>query len=276
MNQTDITNAVNKNKEDWVEGLARLGYAAIGVVYCLMGALAAMAAFGMGGQTANQKDVFRFLLRQPMGKVLLGLVAFGLVGYVIWRLVETFKDPRHSDSDDAKGYGRRAGFAFSALAYGALAFYAAKIVLGSSSGSDGQSSRQMLVAKALELPMGKWLVLLAAAGTVCFGLYQVYKGITGKFMKYVEKGNLNSDTRTFIRRTGLAGYVARGTVFAIIGYLLGRAAMSYNPQSAGGTESAMEFLQSSSIPYLMGVVALGLLCYGLFMFVRARYQRFAM
>jgi hypothetical protein len=271
-----LTETVKAHTPAWVETLARLGYAALGVVYCLMGTLTAMAAFGFrGGEQADQKDSFRFLLRQPGGKVLLGAVALGLIGYVIWQIVQVIKDPQHADSGSAKSYGRRIGYAFSGFFYGVLAFYAGSLVLGNDSSGGDTGGRQLAVTKMLELPMGKWLVLLVAAGTIGFGISQIIKGLSGSFMKYVQEGNVDPRIRKLVGRAGRLGYLARGIVFGIIGYLMGKAALTYNPSAAGDTEKAFRFMQSSSVPYLMGIVALGLVCYGIFLFVRARYQNFS-
>ena len=281
MDAAQITHEFHARKDDWADKMARFGYAAKGTVYCLVGALTAMTAFGIsGGTTAGKQDAFQFLLEQPFGKVLLGLVAAGLLAYVIWRMIEAFKDPLHADSNEAKGFARRAGYFWSALVYGALAFYAASLVMGnggssgSGSGSDSGGGRQFIVAKVLSFSFGEWLIGLAAVGTIGYGLYQIYKGFSGSFMKRIKQQEIPADRQRLIERTGRIGFAARGIVLCIIGYLLLRAALDHNAKAAGGTESAFQFMQSTSIPYLMGVVALGLICYGIFQFVRARYETF--
>lgn len=260
-------------RPQWTEKFARLGMAAKGVVYSLVGALAFMAAFEINGnseQGAGKQGVLKFLLEQPFGKVLLGIVAVGLLCYTIWRFIQAFMDSEDKGTD-AKGIGKRIGYAFSGLVYGGLAFYAAQLVLGNG-GSGSGDSRQTLASKLLEQPFGQWLVGLVAVGTMAMGLYQIYKGISGKFLKNMKSAQIKSEIRDMLMKAGKVGYIARGVVWGIIGFLFLKAALNANPQEAGGSSSAFQFLEQSYGSVLLGAIALGLLCYGIFMFVRARYE----
>ncbi|HEV2129901.1 MAG TPA: DUF1206 domain-containing protein, partial [Longimicrobiaceae bacterium] len=118
----------------WVEGLARLGYAAKGVVYLIVGGLAAQAALGSGGQTTGSEGALSTILRQPLGQVLLGAVAVGLAGYALWRFVQAALDPEHRGTD-AKGIAIRLGYAISGVIHAGLAIEAARMVLGNGGGS---------------------------------------------------------------------------------------------------------------------------------------------
>ena len=81
-----VARRVTEAPDHWVATLARLGYATIGVVYLMIGTLATQAALGTGGAIADTRDVLVTIARQPFGRVLLGLTALGLSGYVLWRL----------------------------------------------------------------------------------------------------------------------------------------------------------------------------------------------
>jgi hypothetical protein len=261
-------------RPQWTENFSRFGMAAKGVVYSLVGALAFMAAFEINGNStegAGKQGVFRFILEQPFGKILLGIVALGLVCYAIWRFIQAFMDSEGKGAD-AKGIGKRIGYAFSGLIYGGLAFYAAQLVLGNGGGSGGDS-RETLAGKLLEQPFGQWLVGLVAVGTMALGLYQIYKAISGKYLKNMQTASIKPDIKNMLLKAGKVGYIARGIVWGIIGFLFLKAAMNANAQEAGGSSSAFQLLEQSSYgSILLGVVALGLLCYGVFMFVRARYE----
>jgi hypothetical protein len=61
----------------------------------------------------------------------------------------------------------------------------------------------------------------------------------------------------------------------IIAWLFSKAAWFSNAFEAGDTAKAFRFLESASYgSYLLGALGLGLLCYGLFNFIRARYETF--
>jgi hypothetical protein len=228
----------------------------------------------MNGKTTQDTDkqgVFQFILEQPFGKVLLGLVALGLACYTIWRFMQAFMDLEGKGSD-AKGVGRRIGYAFSGLIYGFLAFYAAKLALGNGGSGQGDS-RQSLVQELLQQPYGQLLVGLVALGTLALGLYQIYRAVSGSYRKKIETSKIKPQFKTMLIRAGKAGYSARGVVWILIAYLFGRAALHANPQEAGGTDKAFQLLEHGTYgSLLLGVVALGLICYGVFMFVRARCE----
>jgi succinate dehydrogenase/fumarate reductase cytochrome b subunit len=256
---------------EWIEKFARFGIAAKGAVYVLIGVLAAMAAFGQGGSTGGQENAFQWVVQQPFGQILLGIVIIGLLGYVVWRMIMAFKDPDGYGSD-AKGLAKRAGFFFSGLVYLFFAFSAARMLfseLGSSGSGGGQET---LIAKALQQPFGQILVGIFAVIVICKGLYQLYRGVAGKFKGQVNERTMSREEHAVYTRSGRVGYIARGIVFAILGYFLVQAALQSDASEAGGTGEALNFLSSTGGPYIMGAVAIGLAAYGVFMFVKSKYR----
>ncbi|KAA9331115.1 DUF1206 domain-containing protein [Adhaeribacter soli] len=269
----NITAAMPSPPPKWVERFARIGLLANGLVYCLVGLLAFMAAFGLrkGSQeNADREGVFKFVLEQPFGKVLLLLIALGLAFYSLWRLIQALKDTEQR-GENLKGLGRRAGYLFSGVMYGGFAIAAFRLALGSG-GSGKGDQRETLAQKVLEQPMGQWLLILIGLGVIGSGLYQIYRGVSNKYKKKVAGSNLKHETEEMMVRAGKAGYVARGIVWGLIGYFFIQAALHFNPSEAGGTGQAFRFLESSFGSILLGAVAVGLICYGAFMFMRAKYQ----
>ncbi|WP_421825677.1 DUF1206 domain-containing protein [Larkinella sp.] len=275
MNLSGISSHLPSTQPEWVKRFARFGLVAKGVVYCLVGVLAFMAAFEIGGSTEsnlNKQGVFRFILAQPFGQFLLALVATGLVCYALWRLTQAFLDNEHKGTD-AKGIGRRLGYAFSGLVYGFLAYGSFRMVLGSRGNHGGDNSRQTLVRELLQKPYGQWLVGLIGVCIIGIGVYQIYRAMSGKYLKNVRTSSIKTELKEMIIRSGKIGYIARGIVWGLIGYLFIKAAMESNAREVGGSSSAFAFLEKASYgSFLLGAVALGLFCYGIFMFVRARYE----
>lgn len=256
----------------WVSRFAKTGLVAKGIVYCLLGFLSFMAAFGLGGQKADKQYTVNFLYEQPFGKIILVLIAIGLLCYTAWRFIQAIKNTEHKDKD-AKGAFVRLRYAFSGLAYLALAIYALQIVLnGNNNNGNNGDSRQMIVSKILEQPFGQILVGLVAIGFFAAGIYQVYKAYSGNYRKNISYDNLDRVKKAAFDRSGKLGYTARGIVWGILGYFLLRAALHDNASEAQGTKQVFDFLQNTGGAFLMGVVALGLMAYGMFMFVRARYE----
>ena len=82
----------------WLTRLARVGYAARGVVFLLIGGLAVLAALGRGGQTGDSKDALQATMDTPGGAVWLSLLAAGLLAFALWRGFQALVDPDHGES----------------------------------------------------------------------------------------------------------------------------------------------------------------------------------
>ena len=256
------------NHEEWVEKLARVGYFTKGAIYILIGVLSAMAAFGAGGQSAGKAEAFQVIERQPFGQVLLVIVAIGFIGYAIWRYVQAFKDTENKGSD-TKGMIQRIGYGLSGLLYLAFAFYAFRMVFGSSGGGQG-GQQQQLIGELLSQPFGQFLVGLLGAIAIAKGIYELYRGITKRFMRDIR--GVAGKERELYEKAGQIGYISRGVVFGIIGFFLGRAAILSSSSQAKGTEGVFDFLSATGGPWLMGLIAIGLAAYGVFQIVTAKYK----
>ena len=258
----------------WIEILARFGYAAKGVVYAIVGVLAIQAAFNWGGKLTGSTGAFETIASQPFGKVMLSFVAVGLLGYVLWRFVSAIFDPEHNE-EGIKNILRRLSYVVSGLVYGSLAIAAFRIVLssGSSSGSSGSSSNEQ-TATLLSQPFGRWLVGLVAACTVAYGFFCVYRGIKIKFRKKLKLAEMSQTEQTWAVRIGRFGLICKGIVSTIVGYFFAQAARSADASEAKSTAGALQTIQQQPFgAVLMGIVAFGMLAYGIHLMVQARYRR---
>lgn len=251
--------------------LARLGFFAKGVVYSLIGLLALQAALGRGGETTSQEGALKAIIEQPFGKALLAIVGVGLIGYALWRFAAGAFNLLDKD-DDAKGIILRIAYVFIAFSYATLAWTALRLVLGS--GGDTGDSSQDWTRTVMELPFGRWLVVLAGLIMAIVAGYQLYRAYSTNFTKHLDLGGLSPELRTSAIWLGRIGMAARGVVFGIIAFLLAAAGLNHNPEEAQGLGGALQTLAEQ--PYgrlLMGIVAAGLIAYGLYTFVEARFRR---
>lgn len=254
----------------WVIWLARLGYAAKGTVYIIIGALAFQAAIGTGGETTDQKGALQQIAQEPFGQVLLAIVAVGLFGYAIWRFVQSWLDPDNEGSD-ATAIVKRIGWAISGIIYAAFGVSAISILIGAGGGG---SSADDLTAMLMSQPFGIWLVGIVGAIVVGVGLYQFYRAYKAKFQNKLKLHEMSVTEMKWAKRLGRLGFSARGVVYTLIGIFLVQAAIRSNPDQAGGIGEALSTLaQQPYGPYLLGIVALGLIASGAFAFVQARYRR---
>ena len=257
----------------WVRRLARFGYAAKGVVYIVMGVLAVLAAAGLGGSTTDQSGAFRAIASVPLGRVLLGLVAVGLAGYVLWRVLQAVADP-DGEGADPRAVAKRLGYAGSALLHASLAFGAARLVLGGSGGKS--SASESWTAELLAWPLGWLVVASVGVGVVGGGLYQIYEAYHAEFRKYLKLGEMGEKTDDWIEHGGRFGVAARGVVFCIVGGFFILAALQSDAEEVRGLGGALAtVLRQPFGPYLLALVAFGLVAYGLLMIAVARYRRIA-
>ncbi|MBE9124983.1 MULTISPECIES: DUF1206 domain-containing protein [unclassified Coleofasciculus] len=255
----------------WIERLARFGYTAKGIVYAIIGWLAVQAAFGSGGKTTDSKGVLTTIAQQPFGQLLLGLLAFGLIGYVVWRFVQAIQDPEHK-GHDADDIVKRIGYAISGLIYASLAFTAIQIIIGANTG--GGTSKQTWVARLLAQPFGQWLLGAVGALIIGYGFYEFYKAYKAKFRKKLKLHEMSDKEETVATYAGRIGLTARGIVFIITGFFVIQAARQYDASEVRGIDGVLQTLASQPYgPWLLGIMAIGLIAYGIHMFVQAQYRR---
>jgi hypothetical protein len=267
-----VARRVHEAPAHWVATLARLGYATIGVVYVMIGTLATQAALGTGGALEDTRGVLVTIARQPFGRLLLGAIALGLSGYVLWRFVQACVDPERKGMD-ARGLLTRLGCAVSGVAYAGLAVLAARMALGTG-GRGGHGVEQEWTAVVLAQPFGAWLVCLIGGLLIGVGLTHFYRAYTAHFMQEYATGEMSTRQQRWAKWLGQWGLAARGVTFGIIGGFLLYAGVSADPSEARGLGGALVAVaQQPYGPWLLGVVALGLAAYGLFCLSQALYRR---
>ena len=252
--------------------LAQAGLIARGFLYCLVGILAIQIAFGSGSsQQASQSGALRTLAQQPGGTFLVALMGVGLIAYAAWRFMQFFTEKGSEDSD-TKDAVMRASYILRALIYLGFAFLAFSIAFGSGGGGGG-SSQQTITAQIMKnVPGGVFLIGLVGLIIVGVGIYQAYQAFTTDFMEELQQGRMSPTERVWVKRIGVAGHAARAVVYTMIGIFVVRAAVQFDPQEAKGLDAALQELASQPFgTLLLTLVALGLLLFGVYAIVRARY-----
>jgi hypothetical protein len=251
------------------EWLARAGFVARGLIYGLIGILAIKLALGAGGKTTDQEGALKTIAQQPFGQVLLILVAIGLAGYALWRLIHALigHGPENSDST----FDRVAAFG-SGIVYAGLCAIAIEILLGSGGNSSGNTHKT--TAGVLAWPAGTWLVGIAGAVLIGIALYQGYRGLSRDFLEDSKTDEMSPKVRSWIEWIGTFGHLARMVVFGLVGVFLIKAAIDPNSNKAVGLDGALAKLAHASYgPFLLGLVAAGLVAFGVYSLTDARYRR---
>jgi len=268
--------ARNAASSRWMTVLARIGYAAKGVVYLIIGWLALQLVVGAGGKTTDQRGALQTISEQPFGKFLLALVVIGLVGFAIWCFLQAWFDTEGKGSD-LKGIIGRLGYAVTGVTYALLAFGAFQLVAGmgtSSATKSSTSSTQDVTAQLLKYSWGVAVVVILGLIVIGVACYLFAKAFTARFQRRLLLTGLSAQLRSGVIFLGRCGYAALGVVFGLIGTFLIVAAVQHNPHEAKGLDAALRTLiQQPFGPVLLGIVALGLVAYGVYSFVEARYRR---
>jgi hypothetical protein len=252
------------------ELLSRAGFVARALIYAIIGILALKLAFGYGGKLTNQQGALHTVANQPFGKFLLTLVAIGLGGYSLWRLVRAWIGHGREGSDSS--FERIAAFA-SGIAYGAMCVLAIEILLGAGGGTSSGSPKKA-TAGVFGWPLGAWIVGIAGGVMIGVALYQGYRGITKKFLDDSKVAEMPPRLKEWISRLGTIGHLARMIVFGLVGIFLIKAAIDYSPNKAVGLDGALaKIVHRSYGPFLLGVVAVGLIAFALYSLSDARYRK---
>ena len=253
--------------------LARAGYAAKGIVYIVIGALAARAAFGNGGATTDQRGAIDWIGDGPFGTIALVVIGVGLLGYTAWRLVAAATDAE-GDGDDPTSLGKRLASAGRGLAYGALGVSALRAAQGAGDAGGGATQTRDWTARLLDLPFGVALVVAVGLGVIGYAGYQVVRAFTDRVKKHLDLNEAGPTAATWIVRTGRFGIAARAVVFVIIGVFLIKAGLDHDSSKAGGIAQSLDALADAPFGRLaLGAVALGLVAYGIYQLATARYRR---
>lgn len=266
----------------WVERLARAGYLGKGILYVLVALLALNAAFSGGGGAEGSKGALATLAGEGwFGTVLLWIIMLGLFGYAAWNAFRAIVDPEN-EGDDKKGIAKRIFFGLSAVTHTLLAVWVATHLLGSSGGGGsggsgggggGGGGSEGLVAKVLAWgTIGRILVAAAGLGIIGYAVKQFLKSYKDDLSDMLDLSSLSQKARKTVETIARVGLAARGVVFTVVGWFFIQAAWQYSSDKAGGLGQALQTMGAFG-PWLLGLVAIGLLAYGVHMGVKSRYRR---
>jgi hypothetical protein len=238
--------------------LTRIGFAARGLLYLIVGYLALKL-----GRIEDAGGALDWLGGRT-GGLMMGAVAFGFVAYGVWRLADAVFDTQRKGKD-AKGIAGRLAGALSGLIHLALAYSAVKLALGSGSGSDSSDSAESGAATAMSLPGGEALLFAAAAILAVAGGAQIAIALKRSFCKHLAS---EAKDRWWVIAAGVGGHAARGAIFLAAAWLVLNAGLHHEAEEAGALGDALLSMPGA----LRAAVAAGLCLFGLYSLIEARYR----
>lgn len=253
--------------------LVRVGFFARGTTYGVIGGIALALAVGAGAAPAspNQQGALALIASAPAGRVALVIIAAGLLTYALWKVGQGVfgRGPEGGGDGDLKD---RVGNIAGGVAY--LVFFGVAVKVLAGSGGSGSSQPRQTADGVLGWPGGQAIVGIAGAVLVVVGLVQIYDAARAKFVDDIKLTQMSDAEYRVFAWLGGIGLVARALVFALVGYFLIRTAIEFDASKAIGVDGALaEVHRQPYGPWLLALVAAGLIAFGLFSFLEARYRR---
>jgi hypothetical protein len=265
-------------RSDWTQGLARAGLVAKGITFGIVAVLAFEVAFDLGGKIEDRPGALQTVAETTWGRFLLGALAVGLGGYALWRFAQAFLGEKLESGEDT-GWPKRIGLVARGLFYAWLFAMCLSLVLNADEpvsgggGGGGGQKEDRATAIAFEQPLGRWLVALVGLAIIGAGLFNLYRAVFQRFRKDLKEEQMEREEREGYAVLGVLGHLARAVVFSMAGWFLVKAAWEYDADEAIGIDGALRKVARAEYgDLLLGCVAAGLLAYGLFCLVQARYR----
>jgi hypothetical protein len=254
------------DNSEWTDRAVRVGMVAYGIVHLTIAWLGIQLAFGNHSGSASRNGALKQLAQQPFGKFVVWVVAVGMFLLVVWKLLEAFIDL--TIEDGAKKVVKPVTNVFKAIVYGTLGVSAVHVATGAKS----KSKTTDYTAKLMDQPFGRWLVGAVGLAIIGYGIYLAYRGWSEKFLEHLDPEGRSGDSGKAYKLFGKCGYIAKGIAIGVIGVLFVYAAIDHSAKKSGGLDQALhKVLQQPFGPVLLFVISVGIGCYGLFCFARARH-----
>ena len=252
--------------------LARLGYASKAFIYAIVGLLAGAAALNEGGEVTDTRGALRVILSHPLGNAVLFVLAIGLCGYAVWRMLDAFLDPDRRGTG-FKGLVIRIGNVLRALIYGGLGIEAFRLARGLRASGGSDAKVRALTATVMAWPLGVWLVALIGLITAAYGTSEIVEAIREKEDDKRDLGSLPAGRRRLLNLVSRFGVGARALIIVALGVLLVRAALRENPSEAEGLRGSILEMVGAGGRWMLAFIALGMIAYAIDQALSAKYRR---
>jgi len=248
--------------------LARLGFAVKGAVYLILGLLALLAGLGeRGGRITDTHGAIATVLGQPYGRGVVAVLALGLAMYSMWRFLEAFADANRVGTR-AAALAKRSGWAFSGLGYGLLALDAARLALRWQLGATTHAPRTLTGS-----PLAPWLVTLVGIGMLIYAAKEIARAFAPRFSEQLNIGRVAREGGELLVGISRAGIAGRAVVMGALGVVLLRARTAATAANSDMADSLRLVAALPSGTWGLVLVAAGLMAYGVYMVVHARYRQ---
>jgi hypothetical protein len=268
---------VNSTKRTtaFIEGMARAGCIATGIVYAMIGVIALLSLLQLKHGGADESSILKFLEDVPGGKIVIGIILLGMVSYIIWRFYEAINDP-YLYGRQWKGMATRIITAFSAISDAMIAWPAVESLMGAGTAmKNGEPvAQRQQFGELLQKDGGVWVLGLIGIITSITAIVQLVYAIKKAYEERIDMKQMKPVQKNSIHVLGYAGHFARGIILGIMGFFMLKASFTLNAQYIVNTDKAFDFIGDKVSHLVFAAVAVGTICYGFFMFAMGYYYDF--
>jgi hypothetical protein len=224
---------------EWFDRIARVGYASKGVVFGIVGALAVGRGVGVVRQAEDTPGALEALRDVPLNEAILAALGIGLAGYALWRFFQALFDAE-GDGSGWVGLAKRSIYLGIGGFYAYLAVFSVSVIFGARNDDNGVED---FTATVLGWPLGEVVVGLAGAGVILAGVNEIVFAVRGAYREEFRHGRMAAWERVLLAGAGWWGHVGRGAVYGLLGYLVIRAAVTFDPDEAAGLAEGFRRLE---------------------------------
>jgi hypothetical protein len=251
---------------DGFDKAIRAGFVVYGVIHLMLAWLALQVAFGHSSKAASSTGALQALAHQPLGGFLIWVIAIGMFVLALWRLLEAWVG--HDYYDGGKKARKKAVSLLKAILYGYIGYSAITVATGSQSGGGSQST----TAQLLNMTGGQLIVGAIGLAIIGYGGNLAHRGWSEKFLEHLDAEGKSGEAGKAYTWVGKIGHIAKGIALALVGGLFCYAALTHDAKKSGGLDQALQkVVQQPFGQVLLAAIAVGIACYGLFCFARARH-----
>jgi hypothetical protein len=255
----------------FLAGLARVGLVARGLMYIIIGWIAIEVALGHSGKQADSSGALRVVGSNPLGRIALWLLVIGFAGLALWRLTEAIYGAAGPDGHRAS---RRVAALARTIFYGLWAYVILKYAIGAGAPKSSNTQSRDLTATVMAHPGGRFVVILVGIGFAIGGAILAFRAWRKDFLKHLQLASAGPKARRVVERLGQFGGIARGVVFAAAGIFLLIAGAKASPGQAKGVDATLRSFASTPLgPWLLALIAVGLVVFGAYSWCEARWRR---
>lgn len=257
----------SKEKRFFIHYLPIYGCISTGLIYGAIGIIAILSFLRIKHGGADEGSLLVYLNDYLVGKIFVWIILLGTLSYIIWRIYEAYKDPYNYGSH-WKGLARRSGIGLSSIADVLIAYSAIMVLLGNSSSTeDGRPEEEReMVGSMLQEGWGESLIITLGIIIIGTAIVQLNYGVTRGYKERLDIGHFTETTKKLVHLLAWIGYAARGIIIGIIGFFYLKAGIVENPQIVVNTDKAFNFIGENIGGVFFIIVAIGTICYGIFMF----------